>query len=103
MAHGSDVWVVGKAEPQSYDAMVTDQPGMVIAAPGADCMPILFADPVSKVVGAAHAGGGFMKTSSSVWKCLTYSNRRKRTLYAECSLSYIYYIFIIFFLIDYRL
>ncbi|XP_042350151.1 purine nucleoside phosphorylase LACC1 [Plectropomus leopardus] len=54
--HASDVWVLGKAEPESYDAMVTDQTGVVIAAPGADCMPILFADPVSKVIGAAHAG-----------------------------------------------
>ncbi|XP_061580379.1 purine nucleoside phosphorylase LACC1 [Cololabis saira] len=54
--HASDVWVLGKAEPESYDAMVTDQPGVVLAAPGADCMPILFADPVRKVIGAAHAG-----------------------------------------------
>ncbi|XP_044071793.1 purine nucleoside phosphorylase LACC1 [Siniperca chuatsi] len=54
--HGSDVWVLGKAEPESYDAVVTDQTGVVLAAPGADCMPILFADPVSKVIAAAHAG-----------------------------------------------
>ncbi|XP_069389006.1 purine nucleoside phosphorylase LACC1 [Paralichthys olivaceus] len=54
--HGSDVWVVGKAEPESYDGMVTNQTGVVLAAPGADCMPVLFADPVSKVIGAAHAG-----------------------------------------------
>ncbi|XP_070693676.1 purine nucleoside phosphorylase LACC1 [Pempheris klunzingeri] len=54
--HGRDVWVVGKAEPPSYDAVVTNQTGLVLAAPGADCMPILFADPGSKVIGAAHAG-----------------------------------------------
>lgn len=54
--HGSRVWVVGRAEPGSYDAMVTDRAGVVLAAPGADCMPILFADPRSKVIGAAHAG-----------------------------------------------
>ncbi|KAE8299062.1 Laccase domain-containing protein 1 [Larimichthys crocea] len=54
--HASDVWVLGKDEPESYDAMVTDRTGVVLAAPGADCMPILFADPVSKVIGAAHAG-----------------------------------------------
>ncbi|XP_030284366.1 laccase domain-containing protein 1 isoform X1 [Sparus aurata] len=54
--HASDVWVLGKAEPQSYDAMVTNQTGVVLGAPGADCMPILFADPVSKVIAAAHAG-----------------------------------------------
>ncbi|XP_040003837.1 purine nucleoside phosphorylase LACC1 isoform X1 [Xiphias gladius] len=54
--HASDVWVMGKAEPESYDGVVTSQTGVVLAAPGADCMPILFADPVSKVIGAAHAG-----------------------------------------------
>ncbi|XP_059198946.1 purine nucleoside phosphorylase LACC1 [Centropristis striata] len=54
--HASDVWVLGKAEPESYDAMVTNQRGVVLAAPGADCMPILFADPVSKVIGVAHSG-----------------------------------------------
>ncbi|KAM9343141.1 purine nucleoside phosphorylase LACC1 isoform 1-T1 [Pholidichthys leucotaenia] len=54
--HASDVWVLGKTEPESYDAMVTDQRGVVLAAPGADCMPILFADPVCKVIGVAHAG-----------------------------------------------
>ncbi|XP_008293624.1 laccase domain-containing protein 1 [Stegastes partitus] len=54
--HASDVWVLGKPEPESYDAMVTNQTGLVLAAPGADCMPILFADPVLKVIGVAHAG-----------------------------------------------
>lgn len=54
--HARDVWVLGKAEPESYDAMVTDRTGVVLAAPGADCMPILFADPASKVIAVAHAG-----------------------------------------------
>ncbi|XP_041662488.1 purine nucleoside phosphorylase LACC1 [Cheilinus undulatus] len=54
--HASDVWVLGKEEPESYDAMVTNWTGVVLAAPGADCMPILFADPVAKVIGVAHAG-----------------------------------------------
>uniref|UniRef100_A0A3Q4HPZ7 Purine nucleoside phosphorylase LACC1 n=1 Tax=Neolamprologus brichardi TaxID=32507 RepID=A0A3Q4HPZ7_NEOBR len=54
--HANDVWVFGKAEPESYDAMVTNQTGLVLAAPGADCMPLLFADPVAKVIGVAHAG-----------------------------------------------
>lgn len=56
MNHANDVWVLGKAEPESYDAMVTNQTGLVLAAPGADCMPLLFADPVAKVIGVAHAG-----------------------------------------------
>ncbi|XP_041857627.1 purine nucleoside phosphorylase LACC1 [Melanotaenia boesemani] len=54
--HANNVCVLGKPEPESYDAMVTSQRGLVLAAPGADCMPILFADPVKKVIGAAHAG-----------------------------------------------
>ncbi|XP_019910115.2 laccase domain-containing protein 1 isoform X1 [Esox lucius] len=55
--HGSDVWAMGKEEePQDYDGIVTNQSGVVIAAPGADCMPLLFTDPVSRVIGAAHAG-----------------------------------------------
>lgn len=56
--HARDVWAVGKTEPESYDAMVTNQTGLVLAAPGADCMPILFADPVAKVIAVAHAGTG---------------------------------------------
>lgn len=58
--HASDVWVMGKAEPESYDAIVTNQSGVVLAAPGADCIPVLFADPVSMVIGAAHAGRCFI-------------------------------------------
>lgn len=54
--HASDVWVIGKPEPPSYDGMVTNREGLVIAAPGADCMPLLFTDPVAKVIGVAHAG-----------------------------------------------
>lgn len=54
--HANDIWVMGKPEPEDYDGIVTNQTGVVLAAPGADCMPILFADPVSKVIGATHAG-----------------------------------------------
>uniref|UniRef100_A0AAY4E0Z3 Purine nucleoside phosphorylase LACC1 n=1 Tax=Denticeps clupeoides TaxID=299321 RepID=A0AAY4E0Z3_9TELE len=54
--HASDVWVIGKEAPDSYDGIVTNQANVVIATPGADCIPLLFVDPVAKVVGAAHAG-----------------------------------------------
>ncbi|XP_036396971.1 purine nucleoside phosphorylase LACC1 [Megalops cyprinoides] len=54
--HASDVWVMGKPPPESYDGIVTNRPGVIIAAPGADCMPLLFTDPVAKVIGVAHAG-----------------------------------------------
>ncbi|KAM4701298.1 purine nucleoside phosphorylase LACC1 [Discoglossus pictus] len=54
--HGNVVWVMGKSEPECYDGIVTDQKGITIAAPGADCIPMLFCDPVQKVCGAAHSG-----------------------------------------------
>ncbi|XP_063198998.1 purine nucleoside phosphorylase LACC1 isoform X2 [Chroicocephalus ridibundus] len=47
---------MGKTEPDSYDGIVTNQKGVTIAAPGADCIPVLFADPVRKACGAAHSG-----------------------------------------------
>ncbi|XP_029458789.1 laccase domain-containing protein 1 isoform X2 [Rhinatrema bivittatum] len=54
--HASEVWVMGKPEPDSYDGIVTDQKGVTIAAPGADCIPLLFSDPIKRVCGAAHSG-----------------------------------------------
>ncbi|XP_044304237.1 purine nucleoside phosphorylase LACC1 isoform X2 [Varanus komodoensis] len=53
--HASDVWVMGKAKPDSYDGIITNQKRVTIAAPGADCIPVLFADPVLKACGAAHS------------------------------------------------
>lgn len=38
------------------DAVVTATPGLAVGVVTADCGPILFADPVARVVGAAHAG-----------------------------------------------
>lgn len=55
-AHASDVWIMGQKEPDSYDGIVTNQKGVTIAAPGADCIPLLFSDPVKKAFGAAHSG-----------------------------------------------
>ncbi|NWX83509.1 LACC1 protein, partial [Nothoprocta pentlandii] len=54
--HGNAVCIMGKTEPDSYDGIVTNLKGVTIAAPGADCIPVLFADPVRKVCGAAHSG-----------------------------------------------
>uniref|UniRef100_A0A8C6YAU2 Purine nucleoside phosphorylase LACC1 n=1 Tax=Naja naja TaxID=35670 RepID=A0A8C6YAU2_NAJNA len=54
--HASDVWVMGQPQPESYDGIVTNQRSITVAAPGADCIPLLFADPVKKVCGAAHSG-----------------------------------------------
>ncbi|XP_047579478.1 purine nucleoside phosphorylase LACC1 isoform X3 [Lutra lutra] len=54
--HANDVWIMGRKEPESYDGITTDQRGVTIAALGADCIPIVFADPVRKACGVAHSG-----------------------------------------------
>jgi len=38
------------------DALITNQPNIALALNFADCVPIIFYDPVKKVTGAAHAG-----------------------------------------------
>ncbi len=38
------------------DALITNEPGVTLAVFTADCTPILFHDPVTGAVGAAHAG-----------------------------------------------
>lgn len=58
--HGRDVAVVTGRQPDGtaprVDALVTDRPGLALAVLTADCTPVLLADPVARVVGAAHAG-----------------------------------------------
>jgi len=38
------------------DGMVTNRPGLLLVVSTADCLPVLFHDPVQGVVGAAHCG-----------------------------------------------
>lgn len=38
------------------DGMVTAAPGIALGILAADCAPVLFADPVARVIGAAHGG-----------------------------------------------
>jgi polyphenol oxidase len=56
--HGTRVWRVGEPlpDPPEFDGLVSDRPGPVLGAFAADCLPILLADPVAAVCGAAHAG-----------------------------------------------
>jgi polyphenol oxidase len=44
-----------EAAPKA-DAMATKAPGVVLGVLAADCAPVLFLDPVARVIGAAHAG-----------------------------------------------
>jgi YfiH family protein len=54
--------VITVEEPWSRDAaprgdgLVTDVPGIALGILAADCAPILFADSIARVVGAAHGG-----------------------------------------------
>lgn len=64
--HGRDVAVVdapwdsasghGGGPVPSVDAVVTARRGLALAVLTADCTPVLLADPVAGVAGAAHAG-----------------------------------------------
>jgi polyphenol oxidase len=58
--HSADAVYADRAWPDesrpSADAIVTDRPGILLGILTADCTPILFLDPGSGVIGAAHAG-----------------------------------------------
>lgn len=54
--HGTTVWDINQAMPAEFDGLVANQVGPVLAAFAADCLPIVFADPIARVIGACHAG-----------------------------------------------
>jgi hypothetical protein len=54
--HGNTVWVVGTPQLSGYDAIVCDKPGVVVAAPAADCVTIILADERRGVCAAVHSG-----------------------------------------------
>jgi polyphenol oxidase len=57
--HGADVCYLGAETgqpPGPVDAIFTDVPGQALCVLVADCLPVLIADPVAQIVGAAHAG-----------------------------------------------
>jgi polyphenol oxidase len=60
--HGTDALVVDRSlSPNDrfhggWDALVTDQPGVMVAVRTADCVPVLLHDPKRGVVAAIHAG-----------------------------------------------
>jgi hypothetical protein len=60
--HGTDALVVDRALTSAdrfssgWDALVTDQRGIMVAVRTADCVPVLLYDPKRKIVAAVHAG-----------------------------------------------
>ena len=57
--HGTEVLAIDRrtaAASGSYDAIVTNQPGVLGAGETADCVPILLLDPSRGVYAAVHAG-----------------------------------------------
>ena len=48
--------VVKERDYHDIDGLVTDDPSVVLTVFYADCVPLLFADPVRHVIGTAHAG-----------------------------------------------
>jgi polyphenol oxidase len=60
--HGTDVLVIDRpvsgapAFDGGWDALVTDQPGVLLTVRTADCVPVLIHDPILGIVAAVHAG-----------------------------------------------
>lgn len=71
------------------DALVTNQPGVLIGLNTADCAPVLLADPVRKIVGAAHAGwkgtvGGVCESVIAAMEALGASRANIRAAIGPC-------------------
>ena len=74
--HGSEVEIVNNLLPQppTCDAMITNSPGRLLCITVADCLAILFFDPVRMVIAIAHSGWRGTaanivgKTLGAMWK-----------------------------------
>ena len=60
LVHGNDVALVTRADsdrpPQQVDALVTRERSLPLSMRFADCVPIVFYDPLHPAIGVAHAG-----------------------------------------------
>lgn len=48
--------VTDKTKPHEVDSLITNQAGYTLTSYYADCVPLLFVDPVKRVIANAHAG-----------------------------------------------
>lgn len=66
------------------DAMVTDQPNLLLGILTADCAPVLLADPEAGVVGAAHAGwrGALAGVTDSTIAAMEHLGARRQKIHA---------------------
>ncbi len=48
--------VIRERDFHDIDALITNDPGVVLVTGHADCIPLYFVDPVHKAIGLAHAG-----------------------------------------------
>ncbi len=55
-AEDAGMGVLRPSEWKSADGIVTNEPGLLLATFYADCVPLLFVDPVKRAAGASHSG-----------------------------------------------
>ena len=78
--HHANIQIIGvdKPELKGVDSLVTAVPGHVLVSYYADCVPLLFLDPVKKVIANSHAGwrgtaadiaGGTLRQMSQNFNC----------------------------------
>lgn len=81
--HSSDAVVVDEPfqNGAKADGMATAAPGVALGILTADCMPVLFHDPVNQVIGAAHAGwkGALAGVLESTFKAMEALGARAET------------------------
>jgi polyphenol oxidase len=82
VVYAERAWAQG--ERPRADAMVTDQPNLLLGILTADCAPVLLADADARVIGAAHAGwrGALAGVTDSVIAAMEELGARRANIHA---------------------